>query len=131
MVARRVASIGQQLASMLRPRIEGKINAYPVGYVFSEDGWTNPQGVYFKPLKDESGRMVSLSKFSSVDCPAPSLHPDAPVIRGQASIKQSVCRKCVHRLPKSCCAVLRGAARGDLRDLLNDVGNALKEVDGA
>lgn len=103
---RRCPSIFQQMAPFLKRAAEGKIDTSSHGYTFGEEGYTNPQGVVFKPFPDDKGRLVQLYRRRSVRCPL-VLDNGYPVVRGRASVPLTVCRKCPYHLPKTCCKILR------------------------
>lgn len=112
---RRVPSIGQQMASYMKPRLKGKIDCSSLGYKFGDEGYTNPQGVHLKAHQSDDGRMVSLYKRRTVSCPLLHEGSDHPKVNTRYSVPETVCKKCLHRLPGGCCDLLRRAALNSLK----------------
>lgn len=112
-MSRKWPSLAQQIAPMHKRYMAGKIDVHSLGYRYGTDGYTNSQGVHFAPSLDDSGAKVELYRRRSVRCPLPSLYPSSPVVRGACSVPESQCKKCIHRLPKGCCDVLRRIACGE------------------
>jgi hypothetical protein len=76
-----------------------------LGYKFSDEGYTNPQGVHFKAFASDDGRMVSFYKRRTVRCPDPE-KSGYPKVRNLSSIPLTECRKCQHHA-KGCCALMK------------------------
>ena len=75
----------------------GHIPQFSGNYIFSEDGYTNPQNVHFKAFKSDDGRMVSLVQKPGVNCPVTDGSiGDFPVIRGVSKVPLATCKKCQH-----------------------------------
>ena len=110
---RKYPSLGQQIASVMRPILNGRVDVALCGYVFSDAGFTNQQGVFFKPFVDDNGMVISLARRRTVRCPSAEKGASAPQLRGFHFIPESKCKKCEHRLPRGCCALLRAKARGE------------------
>lgn len=105
---RQSSTLGDLIGRMARDENNwamGQIRWAPCGYHFSDEGYTNPQGVFFKPF-DVDGRMVSLrSRRTVTNCPLQM--GDFPKIREGYQTPKSICDKCAHHLPKSRCVELR------------------------
>lgn len=102
---RKIPSIFEQMRPWMDRMAIGKIDVHPLGYVFSDSGYTNPQGVVFKSFSDDNGKTVSLKKCRSVSCPDRS-KGGFPVVRGRASIPLKTCKLCDHH-SKGCCSLLK------------------------
>jgi len=103
------------LAKQSRNYLNGKIDWYSCGWIFSDKGYTNQQGVHFKALESDDGRMVSLNPKRSVKCPDSS-KGDFPLVRGSYSVPKSVCDKCLMKIQGGYCKKLRSMARGDVTE---------------
>lgn len=109
----------KQMARDMAAGYAGRINVFPNGYKFSDDGCTNAQGVWFKPRRSADGRLVSLSLGvkTANGCPEPPVGDFPKNDRGRCWVPMKFCRKCPHHIarrrgqPYPCCAVLRKMAQ--------------------
>lgn len=109
-----MSNIFNWFAKSLIEANNGKIHKYSNGFVFSDAGTTNNQGVFLKPSEAKDGRKISLalSVLTASNCPQPpGDYPQSK--RGGFWVPMKVCRKCPHhikrrrRQPYPCCDVLR------------------------
>lgn len=108
---RKTPSLFRQMVPYLDRAAKGKITVHTLSYRFGTEGYTNPQGVHFKPFVDDNGRSIELFQCRCSECPDPSLHPDLPVVSGRVSVPVRKCRECPNRLKNNCCRLLRGDGR--------------------
>jgi len=106
-VRRRFPSLAQQISASLKPYFAGRIDKASCGYRFGENGYTNPQGVYFKPCLDDNRKSIELYQRLSVRCPSVEIGGEYPLVRDFYSVPETVCKKCPHRIAKGCCEILR------------------------
>ena len=133
-----LSSLMGMMARDIRESMLGKIRKNTnagCGWTLSDKGYTNPQGVYFKPYLDEAGRTISCAKGIYVsNCPKPPKgHDVTPLVRGGYSVKNTECLKCPHHLPKNCCAILRERnsnrkPANELRQVVTDAANLAMEI---
>lgn len=138
-------SLGSLMASILKSQaeyIEGKIEAYLNGWIYSADGWTNRSGVHFPSRTALDGREISLvPKRSTLNCPQPP--GDFPILeKGGASVPMSKCRKCPHYIsrrrgkPYPSCAVLKERRKAEpsplqkLGEVMKDAAEGVRQIMG-
>lgn len=105
-----MSGIKAQWAKSLRDQANGKIGFPRMGYTFSPDGYTNPNGVFFKASMSDDGRMVSLGAPRAIPCPSKEHGGEYPLVRGVYWVPQSKCTKCPMRLKGRHCLLLRRSA---------------------
>lgn len=107
-------NIFNYMAKSVIETANGRIHSTGSGWIFSDAGATNAQGVYIGPRPSKDGRpmSISLGVLTASNCPQPpGDYPQGS--RGGFNVPMKVCRKCPHhikrrrRQPYPCCAVLR------------------------
>jgi hypothetical protein len=95
-------NIFKQMARDMAAGYAGKINIYPNGFKFSDDGTTNAQGVWLKPSRSADGRLISLSLGvkTANGCPEPPPGDFPQNDRGRYWVPMKVCRKCPHHIKR-------------------------------
>lgn len=78
----------------------GKLRQMPNGYVFSDAGATNSNGVFFPACKDEDGKAISLKLGLRVvnNCPIPP--GDYPKLNSGHCVPLKDCKRCEHHRPR-------------------------------
>ena len=97
--------------------VYGEINVTPTGLCYSDKGYTNSRGKFFKAIPDDTGRLASVKKIQCVsNCPDPP--PSTPRTTAGKVVKTNVpynlCRICTHYIEPdykdfnySCCGLLK------------------------
>ena len=95
-----LGNLFKQMARDMTAGYNGKIVVYPNGFVFSDKGYTNPQGVSWKAKPDATGRLTSLVHMQTANgCPQPP--GDYPKNdRGRFWVPMKECRKCPHHIKR-------------------------------
>lgn len=129
---RRYNALGDLLGMIgrdMRDHRLGKIHTSLCGYVFSDKGYTNPQGVYFKPTTDQDGKAISLIPRNTVtNCPQPPEGVTAPRTKFGFQVPASKCQKCPFHGRGNFCSELRRLRNRTAADDARDMGEMLNSA---
>lgn len=123
-------SLFRRIARDMNETAKGKIQWWGMGYVFSDKGYTNPQGVFLKSFPDDNGVPTSLKSKSHVLCLSADKGSEYPLVRGSYRVPKSICNKCEHRIKGGYCQVLRDLRKGGTAfgQLLTQATNDAQEL---
>jgi hypothetical protein len=98
--------IGKLISDWLKGCIahrNGRIQTMPNGWIFSDKGCTNANGVFFAARPDATGRMMSLAPQKTTrNCENPAMEGVYPKSHeGLFWVPFRHCRKCSHHRPRS------------------------------
>lgn len=145
--SRHSGGLGTLVSRMFKDELEwakGRLNRFSSGYIFSDAGCTNKQGVFLGPHSLSDGRLVSLTLKPAVNnCPKPPISDPVPNERlsnpDQAYfwVPYQDCLKCEHhkrhtytKRSQGRCLLLQSLRAGHKvgSSTLNIVNSAMKNV---